>query len=361
MHNLHRVFAQILLAAPVGCGGIAIVDGVWADAGGDARDDAGADGAVADAPGLQDAAVCVTAPYVARAATCGSRSPTASVYVHPCGFPNGITLYDGVTEEECATVCKELWGLRPRGAQCSEYTLDDLPGPAVNCPVCAPAGVGRRPAGFVLGPAVTSSPVGEWLSAVAALERASVDAFQILRRELRHHGAPVTLIAESYGAEADEVRHARVMAALAEREGGRVEEVKVARGPIRSLEAIATENAIEGCVRETYGALVAGWQAKHASRGDIRRIMQRIAFDETEHATLAHRVHEWLMTQLDPAACNRVQTALDKEMDQLISQSHRESDPRVVDELGVPDARVATHLARRLREQLRSVTAAAAA
>jgi hypothetical protein len=35
----------------------------------------------------------------------------------------------------------------------------------------------------------------------------------------------------------------------------------------RSLEAMCTQNAVEGCVRETFGALVTGWQAARPLRG----------------------------------------------------------------------------------------------
>ncbi len=38
----------------------------------------------------------------------------------------------------------------------------------------------------------------------------------------------------------------------------------VGRGP-RCLETVALENAVEGCVHETYGAALARWQAKHAA------------------------------------------------------------------------------------------------
>jgi hypothetical protein len=44
------------------------------------------------------------------------------------------------------------------------------------------------------------------------------------------------------------------MGALARRVGARPRAVQVVRGALRSIEAIALDNAVEGCVRETYGA-----------------------------------------------------------------------------------------------------------
>ena len=103
----------------------------------------------------------------------------------------------------------------------------------------------------------------------------------------------------------DEVRHAREVG----RFGGTPAEVRVLRANRRSLEELARENAVEGCVRETFGALVATWQAAHAGDGEVRAVMQRIAVDETRHAALAWAVARWAASQLDEAACERVREA----------------------------------------------------
>ena len=54
--------------------------------------------------------------------------------------------------------------------------------------------------------------------------------------------------------------------------------------PTRALGVVAIENAVEGCVRETFGALIASWQAEHARDPGIKRLMRSIARDETRHA-----------------------------------------------------------------------------
>jgi hypothetical protein len=75
----------------------------------------------------------------------------------------------------------------------------------------------------------------------------------------------------------DEVRHARVMKKLARRAGGHVPGVQVQALHVRSLEEMALENVVEGCVRETFGAVVAMIQAERAGDARVRRAMRRIA------------------------------------------------------------------------------------
>lgn len=66
----------------------------------------------------------------------------------------------------------------------------------------------------------------------------------------------------------------------------------------RSLFHIARENAVEGCVRETYGAVVGMWKAGHVAGPGIARLLQRIARDEINHATLSWDIADWLAPRL---------------------------------------------------------------
>ena len=52
-------------------------------------------------------------------------------------------------------------------------------------------------------------------------------------------------------------------------------------------------------MRETYGALVAAYQARTASDPELRTVLDRIARDEARHAALAHDVASWLEPRLD--------------------------------------------------------------
>jgi hypothetical protein len=177
-----------------------------------------------------------------------------------------------------------------------------------NGPGCAAEG--RRPAGLVTPRGVDAlTPVGAWLAQAAWLEAASIPAFVYLARELDALGAPRNLVRGALVAVRDEIRHARIMNALAARFGGTPPVVEVGLPRLRSLEDLAIENAIEGCVRETWGAIVAMWQAERAQNDELRKIFRAISDDEARHASLAWAVDRWAATRLDAAAVRRVADA----------------------------------------------------
>jgi hypothetical protein len=174
---------------------------------------------------------------------------------------------------------------------------------------CQPDCTGRRPEGLLVAQPASGTPLGAYFAEMARLEAASVDAFRHLRRELVAHGAPRRLVRATERAARDEIRHARMTAALAWRYGGVVAAPEVEPRPIRSLEAIALDNVVEGCVREGFGALVATWQGAVARDRVIRAVMARIARDETRHAALAFDIDAWLRTRLDASARARIEGA----------------------------------------------------
>ena len=177
--------------------------------------------------------------------------------------------------------------------------------------------VGRLPPGLMsLPPAPedlsASEAVADWLARVAHLEASAVHAFACLARELEHHGAPATLIAAAREAQADEVRHAERVGALAHRLGGEVAPVEldeIAKSAVRSPEELALDNAVEGLVRETWGAVVGAWQAEHAELAEVRSMMAEIAADELRHAEFSRALHTWLKKKIDPASLDRVENA----------------------------------------------------
>src|SRR5439155_17831135 len=97
--------------------------------------------------------------------------------------------------------------------------------------------------------------------------------------------------------------------ALARRFGGAYAPPTVHAREARSLEGIAVDNAVEGCVRETYGALVATYQAENAKDAAVRAAMKRIAREEIRHAALSWQLDGWLAGRLDRAARERVARA----------------------------------------------------
>jgi hypothetical protein len=165
---------------------------------------------------------------------------------------------------------------------------------------------------------------GERLAAMAYLEAVSVHAFERLERELEVHRAPPALLREARRARRDEVRHTAMTARLARERGGspRLPEVPA---PIRTrtLLEVALENAVEGCVRETYGAVQGLVEAQTARDRGIRRAMKSIAADECRHAELAWAVHAWAMLRLSADARLEVERAMKDAIAEIAARDPR--------------------------------------
>lgn len=169
---------------------------------------------------------------------------------------------------------------------------------------------GRRPGGLLPMPAPSARDLaGAWLAKAAWLEAASIYAFVELARELEDRGAPAALSRAAMVAANDEIRHTQLMSALAHRYGAAVPEPVITPMAPRSLEAMAIENAVEGCVRETWGAVSALWQAHTAQDLEARRVFAAIAQDEIRHAQLAWSIDRWLDPQLSAASRAKVAAA----------------------------------------------------
>jgi hypothetical protein len=208
---------------------------------------------------------------------------------------------------------------------------------------------GRRPSGL-LRPrrrkkAAPEAVVGAYLAGAAELEAASITAFDILANELEEHGAPAGLTAAAQKSREDERRHTRRMAALAKRFGGEFKAPRVRPRRPRPLRAMALENAVEGCVREAFGALVATYQAAHAGDPSVRRAMRSIAIDETSHAALAFRVATWLDGRLDARAARSVRASMKKAGAALLREASAPVHPALVRDLGLPRPEAAAKMA----------------
>ncbi len=158
--------------------------------------------------------------------------------------------------------------------------------------------------------------VGGYFARAARLEAASVPAFMRLHDELRALRAPVSLLRRTKRAAKQEASHARTMSRLAKRFGqaSHPERRDAPRRPLRDAAAIAIENAAEGCVRETFGAVFACFMAHMSTDANVRGAMTRIAQDELDHAVLARAVSRWLEPHLTPeerrAVCDARRAAL---------------------------------------------------
>lgn len=124
--------------------------------------------------------------------------------------------------------------------------------------------------------------------------------------------------------------------------------------PVRDLEAMLTENAVEGAVFETYAAALALYQSTHAKTRAARDLFAEIAQDELDHAALAHAISSELLPRIDPAARLRVREAQQRALDRLAAAPSTELSP-VEAQMGHPP-----HAFRRaFASQLRAEVAAA--
>lgn len=239
---------------------------------------------------------------------------------------------------------------------CKESTLKQTDGttiPTLECEWHFVCGAGRRPAGLVNAENCSALPLASWFAQAAHLEAASVTAFRLLRRDLRIHGAPRSLLRQASRAAREEKRHARRMKSLAKRAGIASPAPVVASLPIPSLEELARHNAVEGCIRETFGALVAGHQSAHTPDREFAAVMRRIAREETFHAAFSHRVDTWARRRLGRAAQHRIDEQRLLAAHELLREAAADVDSATRKALGLPDPCGSSILARNLLEVLR--------
>lgn len=214
----------------------------------------------------------------------------------------------------------------------------------VECPLreqCWNVG-GRGHAGVRSGATIESGEATAcWLAAAAHEEAASVHAFEALCVELSRLGAPLHFIARAKEAAADERRHAQSMTALAIARGATPNPVVFDPPRLRTLEAIALENTVEGCVRETWAAFEAAHQAERAPDPELRAVMATIARDEARHAALALDLDRWFRSQLDSAAQRRLDDAHDAAIERLDRATHSTGDVGLPPATRAPDLRAA--------------------
>jgi len=249
--------------------------------------------------------------------------------------------------ELCVQICDALTDASPWDITMCEQTGVDADGNIlIECQQIIEQCDGRSHACIASRGTVTlADPVLAHFARAAHDEAASVHAFVALADELAALGAPPELLARIQAATADEVRHAEAVARLVADRGGCCR--PPARRPHLAREAreIAIENAVEGCVRETWAALLAAHQARHAADPRVRAVMHSIAADEARHAELAWAIDAWLGGLLDPAARAEVEAARQAAAAAVIlAVSAREPAPALVHDAGLPGREPATHL-----------------
>src|SRR5262245_15268622 len=130
-------------------------------------------------------------------------------------------------------------------------------------------------------------------------EHASVAAFARLSLLLLSLGAPPDLVRDAQRASLDEIVHAKSFFGLANRYAQKacgpsalsLEQAFESMG----LKELARLVAVEGCVGETLGAVLAREQLAVTHDRAVARVLSRICRDETRHATFSWRLAAWLI------------------------------------------------------------------
>jgi hypothetical protein len=304
----------------------------------------------------------VAAPAGALALTGCPPCPSAVDEIYLLRDPDAATqaLIDACrdgTPPDCTPLCEKVAGSQYAPFEHCELHADSNGYVVVHVGWQPSCPGGRRPARMLRDDAPPAgSAAGRWFADLHQLEAASVSAFQFLHDELTAAGAPAGLRRAARAAQRDERRHAALVAALARRHGGAPRAPRVQPTPPRALSAMAEENAVEGCVREAFGALVAAVQAGASRDPVVRAAMRGIARDEARHAALALAVDAWVRTRLPPAARQRIDAARAAAIDDLLTRTETDGGDRWSPELGavvgLPDPATSRALVAALRGSL---------
>jgi hypothetical protein len=261
-----------------------------------------------------------------------------------CDDPNGANCRpgggggDGPTcKIDCEKVCTRL-GITLSGSMNGCYVQPDGK-IGYTCGFC---GVGRIPTDVPAFAASAFATTGERLAMQAYYEAASVLAFLRLAQVLVRQGAPERLVARAESAAADEAAHAETVAALARARGVVPTFPNVGDRELTLLD-VALENAAEGQVRESYGALVVRWQADHAEDADVRAAFASIAEDEADHAAFSWELAGWLETRLGGSELRAVEAERMRAEEELRKSLTASPTPAEV-AVGLPPANVARAL-----------------
>lgn len=220
-------------------------------------------------------------------------------------------------EVDCRSVCTAQFG---DGVQSCQRRPDRL---TVDCVAMMPG----HPCGrLVAGVDRESLSSGEMLVQMHALEAVSAHAFEHLARELARFDAPSSLLARAIEASVEEERHAALVGALATARGMSLRAPTVTPPVARALVEIAVENAVEGCVRETWGALVALRGRQSEPDPELRAVYDAIADDELRHAAWSWDLDAWVRTKLSASELDRVQCARERAASALVDELSRSAD-----------------------------------
>ncbi len=195
----------------------------------------------------------------------------------------------------------------PQGvdAGTNEQRADDLKvychGTDYVCKYEGPSFGGRLPHGYSAYAAAVhgGGAAAAYFERAAHLEHASVTAFEWIASRLDEANAPPDLIARCLLAANDERRHTEAMLDLARAYGATPDPLPDVPWPEEiSLQHLLLDNAVSGCVHETWSALQAEVLARHAKDARVRDVFKDIAREEAMHAALSWDIARALEPQL---------------------------------------------------------------
>ena len=232
-----------------------------------------------------------------------------------------------------------------------EYTAIHSP---YTCPKPVP---GRAPNGLHLGSCETTiqssvNILGQYLADMAAMETAAITAFEYLARELEAYDAPQALITRAREAVVEETRHAEMAGLLSASYDADMPEVRVDDFCLRSLYEIALENAVEGCVNETFAAACGLWQSESAELEVFRQVIGHITEEEMGHAELSWDIHQWVMPQLSELEQEQIRIAQVEAIESLVVDFRQESNPELQKAFGLPTRDDAACLFAKLKDSV---------
>lgn len=296
-------------------------------------EDAASDGATTDAVtdnGPTSDHACAAA--VERFGTCSATLRWS------CGVPEALSTHGEPYRGHPAPVCYQYCpGANEPGVYVSCGTLrTDAGTEEFRCGYCAS---GRRSEGLdEPDHRAPGNEVGAFLANCATLECASVTAFDRLHDKLADLGAPASLLHQLLVAADEERDHTARMTDAARAWGVHPEEPHFAPTAPRTRASLALENMVEGCVRETYGALVAAWQGAHATDRDLAQLFTHLADDEARHAALSWSLHAWLAEGLSDDERCRLDDAREATIAALEADALRPLPSCLQDTVGLPNA-----------------------
>jgi hypothetical protein len=154
---------------------------------------------------------------------------------------------------------------------------------------------------------------GSFWKRSAQMEHSSIVAFHICALELLQYGAPAGLIARVQQAAQDELRHAQdafSIAAQLLQEPLHPKSFPPIQIPHRSLTDFALEVAKEGAINETLAVVLAAEQRRHTRNPHIKKHLDALIQEETQHALLSWHILGWAIQQEGESLRTQIITVL---------------------------------------------------